>query len=90
MVAADRQTLKERKIVTLRKMFICSDQLNSPYSNNAHIFGLSFLFSILFALANSCFFLCAVHAGENANELTLPEQGDKIFDSSDYNVFSVD
>ena len=31
--------------------------------------------------------VCAVLAGENANELTLPEQGDKIFDSSDYNVF---
>ena len=30
--------------------------------------------------------MCAVHAGDNANEMTLPEQGDKIFDSSDYNV----
>ena len=68
-------------------MFICSDELNSLYNNNAHIFRLSFLFSILFALTNSCFFLCAVHAGEKANELTLPEQGDKIFHSSDYKAY---
>ena len=37
-----------------------------------------------------CFvFLCvsAGDAGETANELTLPEQGDRIFDSSDYNIF---
>ena len=26
-------------------------------------------------------------AAKGSNELTLPEQGDKIFDSSDYNVF---
>ena len=31
--------------------------------------------------------MCAVHVGENVNELTLSELGDKIFDSSDYNVF---
>ena len=31
--------------------------------------------------------VCSGYAGENANELTLPEQGDKIFDSSDYNSF---
>ena len=34
-----------------------------------------------------CVCVCAVHAGENANVLTLPEQGDKIFDSSEYNGF---
>ena len=34
-----------------------------------------------------CVCVCGVHAGENANELTLPEQGDKIFDSSEYNGF---
>ena len=63
-------------------MFICSDQLNSPYDNNAHIFRLSFLFQYLICLSKQFLFLCAVHAGG-----TLPEQGDKIFDSSDYNVF---
>ena len=31
--------------------------------------------------------MSAGDAGENANELTLPEQGDRIFDSSDYNIF---
>ena len=31
--------------------------------------------------------MCAVHVGENTNELTLSELEDKIFDSSDYNVF---
>ena len=30
--------------------------------------------------------MCAVHAGDNTNELTLPEQGDKIFNSPDYNI----
>ena len=61
----------------MRNMFIYSDQLNNPYNNNAHI---SFF-------SKQLFFLCAVHTGENANELTLPEQGDKTFDSSVYNVF---
>ena len=51
---------------------------------------------MLFAFATSCVFfgflclflcVCAGDAGENANELTLPEQGDRIFDSSDYNIF---
>ena len=48
---------------------------------------IEFPFQYLICLSKQLFFLCAVHAGENANELTLPEQGDKIFDSSDYNVF---
>ena len=31
--------------------------------------------------------MCARHAGKNANELTLPEQGDKIYYPPDYSVF---
>ena len=50
------------------------------------IFRLSFLLSILFPLASSCFSVCCVFAGKNENELTLPEQGDKIFDSPDCSV----
>ena len=50
-------------------------------------FSIEFPFQYLICLSKQLFFLCAVHAGENANELTLPEQGDKIFDSSDKKVF---
>ena len=50
-------------------------------------FSIEFRFQYLICLSKQLLFLCAVHAGEKANELTLPEQGDKIFDSSDYNVF---
>ena len=42
----------------MRKMFICSVQINSSYNENAHILRLSFLVSILLASADSCFSVC--------------------------------
>ena len=51
-----RQTNPEvAKNREMRKMFICSVQTNISYNKNAHILRLSFLFSILFASANSHF-----------------------------------
>ena len=54
-----RQTNPEAaKNSEMRKMFNCSVQINGSYNKNAHNFRLSFLFSILFALANSRFSVC--------------------------------
>ena len=71
---ANTQAAKNRD---MRKMCICSVQINSFFNKNAHIFRLSCLFRILFALGKSRFFLFAVHAGDNANALTLLEHAER-------------